>query len=368
MKKGLIYCQHLIGIGHLKAMLNASESLVHKFKIDFLQGGPDIHQTVHSPHFRHLLLPPLFLLKRQSDVIDPTGKHTVPEVFAQRKEMIDSDLKGPYDFFITEYFPFSKLFFADEIIYIIEKIKKENPKCLIISLCKDMTPRLSHQQQLEVVDIINKCYDHVFVRSDPSILRLEETFPAAVFFEDRLSYIGFLTKPGDLPKATQRKNQILVSNGGGAFGEELLKAVANVAHEFPNYTFLFALGPHTPPSIIRELESMHLSNVKMGGFLEDFKQELSMSALSISLAGATIFEVCETRTPAIAYAFDKSATQYGKASIFAKKGLVQLATAQDLHPSRLAKLIQKALKAPYPKVSLNFHGADNLTKALQKML
>lgn len=365
-KKGLYYCQYLVGIGHLVRSLNICRSLIKKFDVDFLLGGYDVNISLKSSHFHLLQFPPL-------GIKDPTAEIGEFEELskAKREERLEAieKLTTPYDFLITEIFPFSKWRFKEEIEALILKLKKLNPQCVIACSLRDSFPKHSPDAENAVLDFIDKYYHVIFVHSDPQVYKLEESFDLVKSLKHKLRYTGFIVRPTKIIENRERKKRIVISLGAGSFGEELIYAVVNVIDFFPEYQFIFVKGPKASPEFLNKLTSIlkPFKNAKLVSFIKHFPKYLSRSALSISLGGYTIMDVVYTKTPAIVYPttfYD----QYVRSLKFAAFGFLKIITTDDLDPDRLKEVMEKVLEIPSPRFNIDMSGAETTAFELDKFL
>ena len=76
----------------------------------------------------------------------------------------------------------------------------------------------------EIVDLVDRYFDLVLVHSDPKFVPFDTTFPLAHQIEHKLHYTGYV-KARDAPKPTSDlgSGEVVVSAGGGAFGEHVLR-------------------------------------------------------------------------------------------------------------------------------------------------
>lgn len=370
--KGLFWCQYILGIGHLMRGLRLSQSLTHYFDLDFLQGGRDVNLTCSSPRFHKINLPAI----SNNDLSPITGvlasKYSVPTLFQERQKVLESALNEPYDFCFVGSFPLGKFSFAGEIVPLLERLKKNNPACVIISSVNDfayLEPEYTH----EASRLLHTYFDYLFIHADPEYMRVEDYSIVAREAQDMSFYTGYVTAPLS-PIPPKREKQILISTGGGGVCEELARAVAEVSIYFPDYKFLFALGPNAPMGLQKDLKMLqHLgqpSNIELTEFIENFTNTLCQSALAITTAGSTLADLCLTRTPGMAYPYisAKSNEQFYRAQKFAEKGAVSLLTPADLKPAKLAQLIHEKMQTPYPEISINANGAANSTHKLIEIL
>jgi len=351
--------------------LRISQSLTQYFDLDFLQGGRDVGLTCSSPRFRKINLPSI----SNNDLLPITGvlasKYTVPALLQERQKAIEASLNDPYDFCFIGSFPLGKQSFAGELIPLIERLKKRNPECIVISSVNDFAP--AEPEHFQTTALLHTYFDYLFIHADPEFMRLEDYSNVAKEAQGMSYYTGYVTAPHS-QTPPKREKQILISTGGGGVCEELVRAVAEITIYFPDYQFLFALGPNAPVGLQKDLKMFQQmgqpSNIILTPFIENFSNALSQSALTITTAGSTLADLCLTRTPGIVYPYisAKSNEQLFRAQRFAAKGAVTLLSPDDLKPRRLAFLIKEKLQAYYPEISINANGADNTTHKLIEIL
>ncbi|CCB85551.1 MULTISPECIES: glycosyltransferase family protein [Parachlamydia] len=374
--KGLFWCQYVLGIGHLVRGLRICQALTKHFDIDFFQGGRDVYLSFDSPRFNKFILPAISNIDQDPIVGVLASKRNIFSTFEARRRLIRSlleETQEPYSFFFTDSFPLGKLAFTEEILEIIDILKKANPHCLIISSVNDVCYNGGGNCK-EAGDILHNFYDYLFVHSDPNFVRLEETSSVVRESQNQIFYTGYVATPPPEHIPKEKSKKILISAGGGAVCSELLHAVAQITIFFPDYEFNFVLGPNSPKTIHHDLQVMqkmlHPSNIQISHFLPNFTEHLSRSALLITLGGSTLADMCQTRTPGLVYPYvsPKTREQPFRAQKFAEKGVVTVLSAEDLKPERLIKLIRDRIATPFPDIQINGNGAENSAKLLLELL
>lgn len=370
MPKGLFYCQYLVGIGHLMRSLRISKSLLKQFDIDFLQGGHDLDFTLNDSHFNLIHLPPLGL-EDPSTHLDQHEMESLQTTFQQRKEKIHT-LNFPYDFLITEIFPFRRWpQFKNEVETLIKQVKKHNPNCLITCALRDSFSQPNKEKDKAIFDFVRQYYDYIFVHADPRVFKLEESFSYVDEIASKIIYTGFISDARNL-KPQPRKKQIVVSNGTGSFGAELLYAVAAIVSHFPEYTFVFIKGPKAPSDLAEKIKQIAVDsgakNFKIESFLDNFPHFLSECTLSISLGGCnTIMDIASTKTPALVLPM-MFQEQYIRALKFEGFGFLHLLSPEDLEPQSLNKAIRKALRKVWSPLEIDLSGAEKTTESIKNIL
>jgi|694.fasta_scaffold28409_3 predicted glycosyltransferase len=363
MSSGLIYSQAALGIGQIVRSLYICRALVKFFEIDFLIGTPPINCSVDSPRF-HLHQMPALWLSEWSDppeLVDPEGIKTAEEIFVERKRYLESFPLKPYDFLIIELFPFSKEKFRNEIEFLIKKLKAINPACLVICSLRDIVGEKTVPEQKQIVELVNKYFDYIFVHSDPQIITLRETFAMASAIENKIFYTGYVSDPSFIFNLDERKKQIVISLGGGSYGLELPRSVVLAALGLPEFQFLFLLGPKSPALLREDLKLIkktgNLENVQISEFSPQFCNLLQKSSLSISLGGSTLVDIVKTQTPALVYPL-AHVEHVLRARKFEALGLIKVLSLEDLIPENLCRLILQEMNHSFPNISLNLNGAE----------
>jgi predicted glycosyltransferase len=180
---------------------------VKEFEVHFVQGGPDIGKTLKHPNFHLHLLAPLLMEEADSSLYDPERKREVKEIFAERANQIEILCGQSYDHVIIELYPFGRRKFRKEVLFLLEKIKSTNPNIKVSCSLKDILVenKGSPRRTEEVVQVVQEHFHKVLVHSDPSVFRLEDTFPSIEKIEDKIVYTGFITEEGKPRKSTARK-------------------------------------------------------------------------------------------------------------------------------------------------------------------
>lgn len=382
--RGLIYCVHLYGVGHLKRMLSLAEGLVEDCEITLIQGGRDERVTFLHPNFRHIGIP---LPRSMIPFITNNQAASFEKLMKIRRKQLFTvmDFSRHYDFFITEQIPFTKLAFLCEAYSIMNALKIKNPNLAMFSshkggaplpeLGKNSAKHLKNEQLLKTLwkstlKELKANYDKVLVHVDPQVTTLDETFFYFNEIREMVEYTGYIYPWCEkFATSKKRKKEILVTVGSGIKGVPLLLSLLNVVPKIPEYNFQFVTTPEMSRDFVELLhkESEKVSNLEIVSFLENFDEKLRESSLAITLAGSTLINLYATSTPALVYRdpLDRGQVMQGKK--FADHGIVNLINEQDLSPDKLKNLILETLQNP-PKsdIDLNIAGVENSKQAIMK--
>jgi predicted glycosyltransferase len=365
----LYYCQSLVGIGHLTASLQVIRELLQHADVDLIYGGHDIDITIDHPGFRDLRLPTILIDEQTGQLYDPSHQFSLEALWTIRAQNINAFLSSSYDAAIIEFFPFGRRRFKKEIYALFQQLRTQNDRIPIFSFVREVLVPEPLEAEQRMVQSVNDYIHTVFIRGDPNVIRFDETFSLTPQIEDKIYYLGYLGTQSPIDKPN-RTAQILVSQGGGSIGKNLLEAAIRTAPLLPEYTFLIATGSMTTASDFAHLnELVSSANVKIVPFLQNFKQCLMESALSISLGGDnTLIDVISTQTPGLAFPYPGNSEQDVRIQKLAAHGFVHPITAEDLSPEHLLAKIQAALVRPYPNVDIALNGAVNMSERIKAIL
>lgn len=365
----LFYCQSLQGIGHLTASLQVIKELLQHSDVDLIYGGHDISISLEHPGFRMIRLPTLLIDNSNGELYDPSGRLSSDELWPIRRDNIESFLQDPYHAVIVEFFPFGRRRLKNEIHQLFKTIKERNGPVPIFSFVREVLVPESPESEERMVKSVNDYIHTVFIRGDPDVIRFDDTFSLSHKISDKLFYTGYLGTESQNPPA-ERTTQILVSQGGGSIGRELLEAALQTAPLVPDYQFLIATGSKTTATEFDRLNTLVASNnVKIVPFLSNFKHHLTESALSISMGGDnTLMDVISSKTPGLAFPYPGNSEQETRIDKLAEKGYIHPLSVEDLHPERLCIKIRETLKQPYPNLNIAMNGAWNMSEKIKAIL
>lgn len=368
-KRILYYCQSLVGIGHLTCSLRIIRELLAHAEVDLIQGGLGTGASLVHPKFRNLRLPTLLHDHDTGGFIDPDEERDTEEVWNARRDATTEFLRWPYHAIVVEFYPFGRRRFKDEIQGLFRTVREHCGAVPIFTSVREVLIPRAIEKERRMVESVKKHIHTVFIRGDPDIVRFDETFSLAHEIEDRLCYTGYISPPPPTSRPA-RKKQILVSQGGGNVGRELLDGAIGAAALMPDYSFLLASGSRTSEAEMDALrKTVRGNNVEITPFLSDFQNRLMESAVSISMGGDnTLLDVISARTPALAYPYQGNSEQGFRIKKFAEAGLLVALDGADLVAERLKEKIELALNTPYPTREFAVNGAFVTSEKIRAVL
>lgn len=368
-KRILYYCQSLVGIGHLSASLRVIQELLNHCEVDLIQGGLDAGVSLQHPHFRNLRLTTLLHDSETGDFYHPDDQADIATIWDKRAAEISRFLRWPYHAIVVEFYPFGRRRFKREIQNLFHTVRDRCGDVPIFTSVREVLVPRAVEKERRMVDSVRKYIHTVFIRGDSQVVRFDETFSLAHEIEDKLCYTGYIGAPPP-PNWPPRKRQILVSQGGGNVGRELLEGAIGAAALMPEYSFLLAAGSRTSAAELDALRaSVRSSNVNIVPFLADFPLQLRQSSLSINMGGDnTLMDVVSARVPSLAYPYGGNSEQSFRIKKFAQHRFVHALDAGDLTAVSLREKIELALNAPYPEVGIAMDGAIVTSEKIRSIL
>lgn len=350
----LFHTQHLLGIGHLVRALRITEGMTAAgFEVVLVIGGVPV-EGLSAPGATVLQLPPLaagpegFSAMVTADGRPPTEAHMAE----RRKCLLDTLDRLRPDAVLIEAFPFARRMLRAELLPLIERARAQRPRPLILCSVRDILQRNPRdERRRETAALIDGAFDAVLVHGEPAFATLDETFPEATDFADKVHYTGFVGPVGDTGTIAEPAD-VIVTAGGGAVGFELLAAAlaAKPRSSYAGARWLAITGPRMALEQRRLLEAMGAdTGCRVVPFLADLPAWFGQAKLAISQAGYnTVADLMAARCPAVLVPFaDGGETeQTDRAARLAERGVAITVPQSELSADRLAAAIDAARRLP----------------------
>ncbi|MBE7635826.1 glycosyltransferase [Sneathiella sp. P13V-1] len=373
----LFYVQHLLGIGHLRRTATLSRNLVRAgFDVTVVSGGHPIDidlggaDLVQLPATRATDLFFKKLVDEDGQEIDDGWR----DMRAGRLLDIYKDVQ-PH-ILITELFPFGRRQMRFELLPLLEAAKSDPDKPLIISSVRDiLVAQTKPGRNDEMLALVRKYFDHVMVHGDPDLISLDRTFPHTEAIKDLITYTGYVVDRtgvkggGDAPG----EGEVIVSSGGGAVGEALLKTAmqARELSQASDRTWRMMVGATVEAQKFDELQSMAPEGVVVERARRDFTTLLMNCDLSISQGGYnTVMEILHAKCKAVIvpYAGGVETEQTMRAELLASRGVLHIADEDGLTPEKLAQKVDEALSGPPSSAEIDVNGAEKSADLLKEWM
>lgn len=354
----VVYCQHVLGMGHFFRTLELIRAL-DRHRVILVTGGDSLPEAL-PPHVTHLALPGLMMDPAFNGLYSVDPSRSVDAVKdARRKLLLDLFAREVPDLFLVELYPFGRKAFRFELDPILEQAARLS--CPVVCSLRDILVEKSDTPGYEtrVVSLLNQWFDALLVHSDPRVTPLDATFSRLGDLKVPVVYTGFVTPrpdPGLAAASRQRllgKNRqhlVVASAGSGSVGAGLLKTAA-IAHGLLRNPASVALvvytGPYMADRDVDDIQACSGPGVTVETFTGDFVSVLAGADLSVSMAGYnTCMNLLAAGVPAIVQPFGQNREQRMRVESLAGRGALDLLDESVMTPEFLASLMQDRLDCP----------------------
>jgi predicted glycosyltransferase len=373
----LFYVQHLLGVGHVMRAAAIARALADQgADVCVAFGGEEVSVVDFGRANVHQLPSARTADKSFKIILDEAG-NGIDEAWRERRRQALIDLAATFrpDVLLVEHFPFGRRKFAFELVPLFEFIKSQGDVPILCSVRDVLTDIREPHIRQKIADLAQNWCDRVLVHGDPSVIRFETTFREAEGFADRITYTGYVVDerplnddaPGD-----DGHDEIIVSVGGGAFGEALLTAAieASQSGALASRQWRLLAGDKMREEVFEHFHAQATDRVKVERARPDFRELLSRAALSISQGGYnTLMNVLLSGRPGLVVPFEApgQGEQILRARQFANRGLLHLLEEHDLSGPALARAAETALAMrPAGETDIDLAGADSTARIVMQ--
>jgi len=373
--KIMFYVQHLLGIGHLVRASRVAGALASDgHAVTMVTGGMAV---VGFPPAQivNVRLPALRSADESfSGLADEDGREADDDYLAGRKDALINTFDDiEPDCLIVEAFPFARRQMRFELLPLLDHVKAMPPgrRPMVVSSIRDILQPKSEKRDLATARLVQDYFDLVLVHGDKRFATLDETFSAAHLISDKTAYTGMVA-PDDTEPVVADSYDVIVSAGGGAVGEDLLR-VSLAAQELTSLNavrWLIVTGPNLPDEAVSRLRSEASDNVEIVRFRPDLAALLRQARVSVSQAGYnTVADVLRAQCASVLVPFAAHGEQEQtiRATRLEAAGLAISIRSHDLSPAGMARAIDAACRQDrdYP-ANLLLDGAATTAGILQE--
>jgi predicted glycosyltransferase len=372
--RAFFYVQHLLGIGHLARASRIARALAADgFEVTVVTGGTPV-SGFPGPQVHHVALPPITAGDAGFSGLADIDGNPVDDAFKdnRRERLLAAFHQSQPDIVIIEAFPFGRRQVRFELLPLLEAIAAMDQKPLVVTSLRDILQERSKPgRDEETVALVKLYFDRVLVHGDPAFAKLEDTFPLAAEITGKVIYTGLVAAPA--PAQPTEKFDIIVSAGGGAVGNALIRAALDAAKAIgTSLSFALITGPNLPQSDFDAIKADAPAHVSVFRFRPDFASLLAGAKLSVSQAGYnTVCDILRAGCHALLIPFTAGGEteQTVRAERLQKLGLAHVLREDDLSAERMTQAIQAALAASErPPHSLDLDGAQRTAEILRGLL
>jgi predicted glycosyltransferase len=376
----LFYVQHLLGIGHVKRAATLVRAMGGAgMDVTMVSGGETV-PVLDASDLKLIQLPSLraadkyfkVLLNDQGVQADDSWKED------RRRRLLDLYDQLRPDVLVIELFPFGRRQMRFELLPLLEAAKKDARWPLIVSSVRDiLVAKDKSSRNQEMVEAAEAWFDAVMVHGDPDLIPFDATFPLAERLGKRLHYTGYVVDQACKaePDGGPGTGEVVVSTGGGAVSEPLLRAVlaARPLSQARDRTWRLLVGHNLPEDAFQAFRDSAPDGVIVERARSDFVRLLANCHLSISQGGYnTVMEILATgaRAVIVPYAGGEETEQTLRGNLLAARGLLEVVEERDLSAETLARAIDKALARPRlaGRRPLRMDGAHDTAGFLAKLV
>jgi predicted glycosyltransferase len=361
----LIHVQHLLGVGHLRRALALGRALAGAGVGTTVASGGMPVPTLPRDGLEFVQLP----AARAADatfklLLDENGGAVDDAWRARRKAaLLELFERTKPDILAIELYPFGRRMLRFELEPLLDAARARTPRPVVACSLRDIIHPPAPGRVDGVVEAVLGRFDLVLVHGDPQLIPLELSFPAVPRIAQRLRYTGYLLDqalPAPAP-APPGEPEVIVSSGGGAVGEPLLKTAlaARGLTRHRDRPWRLLAGHNLSEGAFQALVREAPSGVVVERARADFSSLLPGALCSVSQAGYnTAIEVLSARAPAVfvPFADEAEVEQTLRCRALARHGLCRWVEPRALSPEALARAIDAA--EPPPKgLTIDTEGA-----------
>ena len=218
----------------------------------------------------------------------------------------------------------------------------------------------------ETAALIESRFDLVLVHGDERLARLDETFPLAWRFADKIRHTGLVAPPA--PEPRPQRFTVTVSAGGGAAGAKLIRAalLAKPQIRAPG-DWLMLTGPNAADKDWQAYEAMRPPGIELKRFVPDLAAALAASRVSVSQAGYnTVADILAAGAASVLVPFAEGGEteQPRRAAALEARGAALVISEAALTPERLAEAIDRAAGMRPAALKVSLDGAAETARIL----
>ena len=381
--KILVYCQHVLGIGHFFRTLEICRALAGH-DVVLVSGGPPATADL-PPGVRCRQLPELVMDTAFQNLRSPDGASLEAVRTERRRDLQRIFTEEAPDIFLVELYPIGRKAFRFELDPLLAEIAEGRRKaCKVVCSVRDILVEKENaaKHEARAVGVLNRYFDALLVHADPGVVRLEETFAQMAAVRIPVVYTGYVAAPAAaMPdRAAWRRRHaidpeahlVLASAGGGAVGFELLAGVARAARIVQSrqpMTLQVFTGPFMPPEKSAALMDLTGPALRVERFSDDFSAWLQAADVSVSMAGYnTCMNILAAGANALVYPFGQNREQGMRARRLAARGALDILSDRELAPEHLAERLLAAFEGRPSQPMINLDGAARTAAWMESLV
>ena len=374
-RRVLIHVQHLLGIGHLKRAATVAHACAERgLQVTLASGGAPV-EGLDLGDAKLVQLPALASRDETfATLVDENGRR-IGDAWRTRRcaRLLELFAAVRPHVVVIEMFPFGRRKLGFELLPLLEAAGVARPKPWIASSVRDVLTARHPRRSAEAARWTRQYFDAVLVHGDPSVIRFEESFPMAAAIADKFDYTGYVAGPAARRGGSRSPgwNEVIVSTGGGAVGETLLRTALEArpfSRSAGTLTWRLIAGENLAENTFAALVAAAPEGVVVERTRPDLARLLANCAVSVSQGGYnTVVDVLRARARAVIVPFarESETEQAFRAERLEALGLVRCVDEHDLTAARLVAAVDAALAGPRPRpAAVALDGAERSATAI----
>ena len=375
--KVFFYVQHLLGIGHQRRGATLTRAMRDAgLDVTYVSGGHEV-PNLELAGANFVQLPPVRAVDLYFKELVDENDRPIDDAWREnrRAALMAAYLNCQPDLIILELYPFGRRQMRFELLPLLDAARARARPPVVVSSVRDILVEPPKPERLvEMLERIETYFDYVMVHGDEALVPFERTFPHAADIADKIIYTGYvMDQRGEAGGEGLGHGEVLVSAGGGAVGDKLLRTamMARSLTSLSSATWRVLVGTKVP-----EAEFLALAKIAEPGIIVerargDFPGLLMNCALSISQGGYnTVMETLHAGCTAliVPYAGGLETEQTLRAGLLAERGLINVLGEADLTPENLAVSIDMAIlrQGKRKAITISTDGAAESARLIKK--
>ncbi|WP_419903209.1 glycosyltransferase family protein [Kiloniella sp.] len=375
----LFYVQHLLGIGHQRRAATLTRAMERAgLNVAFVSGGMAVPGLDTGTAAFYQLDPVRADGIYFTELLDQNGR-PVDKTFKQNRseQLLKIFQETKPRLILLEMFPFGRRQMRFELVPLLEAAKSCEKPPKVISSVRDILVKAPKQERIiEMLNWVEEHFDNVLIHGDPNLIPFDKTFHPAKDISPKILYSGYVVdeKVDEAPHPTDGIDEVLVSTGGGAVSERLVKAAisARGKSSLKDKVWRILIGHNLPDKTFEEYERLAEDRLIIQRSRPDFTSLLPNCALSISQGGYnTVMEVLRAGCPRVIvpYSGGLETEQTLRAKLLSESNALTYVDEENLTGQVLADAIEQTLKTKQrPPSSLDTNGAEKTANVLSAIL
>jgi predicted glycosyltransferase len=393
----LIYCQHLLGIGHLMRAAALARSL-SRHRVHLVLGGRVMGKMLASTPFNIYRLPALGCDHAVTHLIPLEPGQSLETVQNKRRKKLLTllDTIAPH-LAVVEMFPFGRPWFRFELVPILEALHRQGVPvvCSVRDVLVQKKDPLAYARQ--VLEDLHRYFRAVLVHSDPVLIRLEETFPAADRIPVPLYYTGYVDgaryewhscpghdkKHGQDARAIENREPasqgvsrrgLVAWPGSGVLGGPVVEAILEASAQglLPDLKPVRIYAGHCLDQSARtRLDQMarNTRGIMLKTFTRKLRNHLGRARAAVCMAGyMSAVDIMATHIPAVMIPIEHGGEQMFRARKLQEAGYARVLPLAALNPHSLAHKVEEALQPREEPAKVSLDGAPRSAGIIEAIM